>query len=140
VVVEDLEVKGMLESPGNSHSTTSAAWNIFADLPGYKCKREGTHFHSEGTPEETALAVDTAVVSAKRVLKREAPGSRSRRRRRIGRGSSLRRGGMRPDTAVYMSCRFAPECLSVCSESTTEEQPLPATYCNRHPRPANAHH
>jgi putative transposase len=148
VAVEDLDVKGMLESPGNSRNTASAAWNTFTDLLKYKCKREGTHFvevapegttkecaqcgvktdkplwvrehscpacgfeadrdanavvrlrltgskiardfatawnilsrgltdlgvgHSEDTPVETALPVDTAVVSAKRVVEPGSP-------------------------------------------------------------------
>jgi len=52
VAVEDLDVKGMLESPGNSRNTASAAWNTFTDLLEYKCKREGTHF-VEVDPEDT---------------------------------------------------------------------------------------
>jgi putative transposase len=131
VAVEDLDVKGMLESPGNSHNTASAAWNTFTELLEYKCKREGTHFvevdpedttkecascgvntdkplwvrehscpscgfetdrdanaawnvlsrglkdlgvgHSEETPVETALPVDTAVVPPKRVVEAGSP-------------------------------------------------------------------
>ena len=52
VAVEDLDVKGMLELPGNSRNTASAAWNTFTDLLEYKCKREGTHF-VEVDPEDT---------------------------------------------------------------------------------------
>ena len=52
VAVEALNVKGMLESPGNSRNTASAAWNTFTDLLGYKCKRGGTHF-VEVDPEDT---------------------------------------------------------------------------------------
>ena len=52
VAVEDLDVKGMLESPRNSRNTASAAWNTFTDLLEYKCKREGTHF-VEVDPEDT---------------------------------------------------------------------------------------
>ncbi len=44
VAVEDLNVKGMLESPRNSLNTASAAWNTFTELLEYKCEREGTHF------------------------------------------------------------------------------------------------
>jgi len=131
VAVEDLNVKGMIESPRNSRNTASAAWNTFTDLLEYKCKREGAHFveidpdgttkecaqcgvktekplwvrehscpacgfeadrdanaawnvlsrgltdlgvgHSELTPVETALPVDTAVVSAKRVVETGSP-------------------------------------------------------------------
>ena len=57
VAGEDLDLKGMLESPGNSHNTASAAWNTFTDLLEYKCKREGTHFvdvEPEGTTKECA--------------------------------------------------------------------------------------
>ena len=131
VVVEDLDVKEMLESPRNSRNTAAAAWDTFSDLLEYKCKREGTHVvevapdgttkecaqcgvetekplwvrdhscpacgleadrdanaawnilsrgledvgvvHSERTPVETALPVDTAVVSAKRVVEAGSP-------------------------------------------------------------------
>ncbi len=52
VAVEDLDIKGMLESPRNSRNTASAAWNTFTDLLEYKCKREGTHF-VEVDPEDT---------------------------------------------------------------------------------------
>jgi putative transposase len=130
VAVEDLNVKGMLESPSNSRNTASAAWRTFLSLLEYKCEREGTHFvavnprgttkecascrvstdkplwvrehscpacgfeadrdanaawnirsrgleavgvgHSERTPVETALPVDTPV-SAKRVVEAGSP-------------------------------------------------------------------
>ncbi|MDJ1434239.1 transposase [Halostagnicola sp. A-GB9-2] len=130
VAVEDLNVKGMLESPSNSRNTASAAWRTFLSLLEYKCKRNGTHFvavepagttkecaacgvstdkplwvrehscpacgftadrdanaawnilslgvkqlgvgHSESTPVETALPVDTSV-SAKRVIETGSP-------------------------------------------------------------------
>jgi len=57
VAVEDLDVKGMLESPSNSRNTASAAWRTFLSLLEYKCKREGTHFvdvEPEGTTKECA--------------------------------------------------------------------------------------
>jgi len=130
VAVEDLNVKGMMESPSNSRNTASAAWRTFLSLVEYKCEREGTHFvavnpsgttkecascgvstdkplwvrehtcpacgfeadrdanaawnilsrgikqlgvgHSEGTPVETVLPVDTPV-SAKRVVEAGSP-------------------------------------------------------------------
>jgi putative transposase len=59
--VEDLDTKEMLESPGNSHNTASAAWNTFTSMLETKCKREGT-------PVETALPTGTTVVPAKRVV------------------------------------------------------------------------
>jgi putative transposase len=130
VAVEDLNVKGLIESPSNSRNTASAAWRTFLLLLEYKCKREGTRFvavnprgttkecascgvstekplwvrehscpgcgfeadrdanaawnllsrgledvgvgHSESTPVETALPVDTPV-SAKRVVEAGSP-------------------------------------------------------------------
>jgi putative transposase len=130
VAVEDLNVKGMLESPSNSRNTASAAWRTFLSLLEYKCERNGTHYvpvdprgttkecascgvstdkplwvrehscpacgftadrdanaawnilsrgitkvgvgHSESTPVETALPVDTSV-SAKRVIEAGSP-------------------------------------------------------------------
>ena len=57
VAVEDLNMKGMLESPSNSHTITSAAWRTFLSLLEYKCKREGTHFvgvNPRGTTKECA--------------------------------------------------------------------------------------
>jgi putative transposase len=44
VTVEDLNAKGMLESPRNSHNTVSAAWHTFTDMLAYNCKSKGTHF------------------------------------------------------------------------------------------------
>jgi putative transposase len=57
VAVEDLNVKGMLESASNSRNTASAAWGTFLSLLEYKCKREGTHFvavNPRGTTKECA--------------------------------------------------------------------------------------
>jgi len=57
VAVEDLDVKGMLESPRNSRNTASAGWNTFTEMLEYKCEREGTHFvevEPEGTTKECA--------------------------------------------------------------------------------------
>ncbi|WP_323677371.1 transposase [Halorubellus sp. PRR65] len=135
VAVEDLNVRGMMESPSNSRNTASAAWRTFFSLLEYKCKHEGTHFvavnprgttkecascgvstekplwvrehscpscgfeadrdanaawnilsrgledvgvgHSEGTPVETALPVDTSV-STKRVIESGSPTPKER--------------------------------------------------------------
>ena len=52
VAVEDLDVKGMLESPSNSRNKASAAWDTFTSLLEYKCEREGTHF-VEVEPKDT---------------------------------------------------------------------------------------
>jgi len=57
VAVEDLNVKGMVESPSNSRNTASAAWRAFLSLLEYKCEREGTHFvavNPRGTTKECA--------------------------------------------------------------------------------------
>ncbi|MDY6776337.1 MAG: transposase, partial [Halobacteria archaeon] len=57
VAVEDLDVKPMLESSGNSRNTASAAWDTFTTMLEYKCKREGTHFvevEPAGTTKECA--------------------------------------------------------------------------------------
>ena len=44
VAVEDLNVRGMLESPSNSRNAAFAAWATFRRMLAYKCEREGTHF------------------------------------------------------------------------------------------------
>jgi putative transposase len=57
VAVEDLDAKEILESPGNSRNTASAAWNTFTSMLEYKCEREGTHFvevNPAGTTKECA--------------------------------------------------------------------------------------
>ncbi|WP_433629338.1 RNA-guided endonuclease InsQ/TnpB family protein [Halomicrococcus sp. NG-SE-24] len=57
VAVEDLNVKGMMESPSNSRTTASAVWRTFLSLLEYKCEREGTHFvavNPRGTTKECA--------------------------------------------------------------------------------------
>jgi putative transposase len=57
VTVEDLNVKGMMESSSNSRNTASVAWRTFLSLLEYKCEREGTHFvavNPRGTTKECA--------------------------------------------------------------------------------------
>ncbi len=57
VAVEELNVKSMLESAGNSQNTASAAWDTFSTMLEYNCKREGTHFvevEPAGTTKECA--------------------------------------------------------------------------------------
>ena len=57
VAVEDLHVKGMMESPSNSRNTAYAAWGTFLSLLEYKCERAGTHFVAvdpRGTTTECA--------------------------------------------------------------------------------------
>ncbi len=64
VAVEDPNVNGMMESPSNSRTTTSAAWRTFLPLLEYKCEQEGTHFvavNPRGTTKECAsCGVSTA--------------------------------------------------------------------------------
>ena len=57
VAVEDLNVKGMLESSSNSRNTASAAWRTFLSLLEYKSERNGMHFvavEPAGTTRECA--------------------------------------------------------------------------------------
>jgi putative transposase len=57
VAVEDLNVKGVLESPSNSRNTASAAWRTFLSLLEYKCERNGTYLiavEPAGTTKECA--------------------------------------------------------------------------------------
>ncbi len=57
VAVEDLNVKGMMESTSNSRNTASAVWGTFQRILEYKCKREGAHFvavNPRGTTKECA--------------------------------------------------------------------------------------
>ena len=57
VAVERLNVKGLVELPGNSRNRASAAWGTFLRMLEYKCEREGTHFvpvNPAGTTKECA--------------------------------------------------------------------------------------
>jgi len=67
VAVEDLDVKGMLESPSNSRNTASAAWRTFLLLLEYKCEREGTHFVAIN-PRGTTKACASCGVSTEKPL------------------------------------------------------------------------
>ena len=67
VAVEGLDVKGMLESAGNSRNTASAAWNTFIYLLEYNCKREGTHF-MEVDPEDTTKECASCGVKTDKLL------------------------------------------------------------------------
>jgi putative transposase len=44
VAVEKLDVKGLIELPGDSHNRAEAAWGRFLRMLEYKCDREGTYF------------------------------------------------------------------------------------------------
>jgi len=57
VAVEDLDLRGVLESPHNSRNTASAAWATFSSMLEHECNREGAHFvdvEPEGTTKERA--------------------------------------------------------------------------------------
>jgi len=57
VAVENLDVKGLVELPGNSRNRAGAAWGTFLQMLEYKCEREGTHFvavNPRGTTKECA--------------------------------------------------------------------------------------
>ncbi|RLM88508.1 transposase [Halobellus sp. Atlit-38R] len=57
VAVEDLDVKGLVELPGNSRNRARASWGTFLRMLEYKCEREGTHFVAvdpRGTTKECA--------------------------------------------------------------------------------------
>ena len=57
VCVERLNVKGVVELPGNSRNRASTAWGTFLRMLDYKCDREGTHFvpvNPAGTIKECA--------------------------------------------------------------------------------------
>ncbi len=58
VAVEDLNVKGLFESPCNNRNTASAAWNTFTSMLEYKCERERTswRFNQRARPK-SALSV-----------------------------------------------------------------------------------
>jgi len=71
VAVEDLNVKGMLESPSNSRNTASAAWNTFTELLEYKCEREGTHFVAVDPKDTTKECAECGVKTDKPLWVRE---------------------------------------------------------------------
>ena len=71
VAVEDVDVKGMMESAGNSQNTASAAWETFTTLLEYKCTREGTHFAEVGPAGTTKECASCGVESDKPLWVRE---------------------------------------------------------------------
>ncbi len=71
VAVEDLDVKPMLESTGNSQDTASAAWDTFTTLLEYDCKREGTHFVEVDPAGTTKQCASCGVESDKPLWVRE---------------------------------------------------------------------
>ena len=71
VAVENLDVKSMLESAGASQHTASAAWDTFATMLAYKCKREGTHFVEIEPAGTTKQCASCGVESEKPLWVRE---------------------------------------------------------------------
>ncbi len=71
VAVEDLNVKGMLESSGNSRNTASAGWRTFFNMLEYKCEREGTHFVSVDPEDTTKKCASCGVKTHKPIWVRE---------------------------------------------------------------------
>ena len=71
VAVEDLNIKSMLESPGNSQNTASAAWDTFTTLLSYKCDREGTHFVEVDPTDTTKECASCGVATDKPLWVRE---------------------------------------------------------------------
>ena len=71
VAVEDLNVKGMMESPSNSRNTASAAWRTFLSLLEYKCEREGTHFVAVNPRGTTKVCASCGVSTEKPLWVRE---------------------------------------------------------------------
>ena len=91
VAVEDLDMKGMLESPRNSRNTASAAWNTFTSMLEHKCEREGTHF-VEVEPEDTTKECAACGVETDKPLwvrEHSCPACASRRTSTPGRRSSV---------------------------------------------------
>ncbi|MEZ3170119.1 transposase [Halorubrum sp. RMP-47] len=71
VAVEELNVKSMLESAGNSQNTALAAWDTFRTMLEYKCKREGTHFVEVEPAGTTKQCASCGVASDKPLWVRE---------------------------------------------------------------------
>jgi putative transposase len=71
VAVEDLNVKGMLESPKNSRNTAAAAWGTFTRILEDKCEREGTHFVDVDPKDTTKACANCGVKTHKPLWVRE---------------------------------------------------------------------
>ncbi len=67
MAVEELNIKPMLQSAGNSQNTASAAWDTFSTLLEYNCKRERAHF-VEGDPAGTAKECTSCGVATDKSL------------------------------------------------------------------------
>jgi len=65
VAVEDLDVKGLVERPGNSRNRASAAWGTFKRMLEYKCEREGTHFVAVDPKDTTKECASCGVATDK---------------------------------------------------------------------------
>jgi putative transposase len=71
VAVEDLNIRGMLESPSNSRRTASAAWGTFFTMLQYKCEQEGTYFVPVDPKDTTKQCANCGVKTHKPLWVRE---------------------------------------------------------------------
>ena len=71
VAVEDLDVKGLVELPGNSRNRASAAWGTFKRMLEYKCERKGTHFVAVDPADTTKECASCGVKTEKPLWVRE---------------------------------------------------------------------
>jgi len=71
VAVEELNVKGLVELPGNSRNRAGAAWGTFLRMLEYKCKREGTHFVAVDPKDTTKECASCGVKTDKPLWVRE---------------------------------------------------------------------
>jgi putative transposase len=71
VAVEDLDVKGLVELPGNSRNRAGAAWGTFLRMLEYKCEREGTHFVAVDPKDTTKECASCGVKTGKPLWVRE---------------------------------------------------------------------
>jgi putative transposase len=67
MTVEDLNVRGMMETSSNSRNTAFAAWRTFFSLLEYRCAREGTQFVAVD-PRVTMKECESCGVSAEKPL------------------------------------------------------------------------
>jgi putative transposase len=71
VAVEELNVKGLVELPGNSRNRAGAAWGTFLRMLEYKCKRERTHFVAVDPKDTTKECASCGVKTDKPLWVRE---------------------------------------------------------------------
>ena len=71
VAVEDLDIKGLIELPGNSRNRAKMAWGTFLRMLEYKCEREGTHFVAVDPKDTTKECASCGVKTDKPLWVRE---------------------------------------------------------------------